>query len=301
MTSTARRVALSGTVVTLIAFAFLGCRRPAGETVAGERHGIVTLAPHLTETVFALGQGERVVGVGSFCDYPAEVAALPKLGGYIDPDLERITLLNPGQIILPGRQEKVAAYARLHGVPVLHVHMDSLETIDTGIAQLGEALGCASAATALRTRIKNELQAVRAAVAPEPRPKVLIITGRSQHGLSSLFTANGRSFVSELIETAGGDNVYRDAEETYFEASKETVVTEAPEVIVEFHAGEVLSEAEQRLYIEDWRQLPSLPAVKTGRVHLILESHALRPGPRVAEIARIIARLLHPEADVPQS
>ncbi len=284
-----------GTVV--LCGLFLSCGRPqAPGKPALERSGIITMAPHLTETVFALGQGGRVIAVGAFCDYPPEIAALPKVGGYIDADLERITMLSPELLLLAGKHQKVTEYAQLHDLPVVHIHMDSLETIDAGIAQIGEALGCVEAADAMRARIKAELAAVCDAVAGRPRPKVLVITGRTQHNLNSLFTAGGASFVSEIVEVAGGDNIYGHARDAYIEASKETVVLKAPEVILEFHSGEALSGHEQALYVKDWERLTSLPAVKNGRVHLILESHALRPGPRVGEVARMIAKTLHPEA-----
>jgi len=271
---------------------------PAAGKPAASREGIVTLAPHLTEAVFAMGQGERVVAVGSFCDYPPEIASLPKVGGYLDPDLEQITLLAPALLVVPGKHQQISEYARLRGMAVVHVHMDSLATIDAGVAKLGEVLGCPEAAAALQARIRQELAAVRETVEDRPRPKVLIITGRTGHTLSSLFTVNGASFVSEVVAAAGGDNIYHDEKETYFEASKETTVLAAPDVVLEFHAGESLSDADRAAYVADWEQLPSLPAVKNGRVYLILASHALRPGPRVAEIARLIAQMLHPELDI---
>jgi ABC-type Fe3+-hydroxamate transport system substrate-binding protein len=136
-------------------------------------------------------------------------------------------------------------------------------------------------------------------VAGLPRPKALIITMRHDHTLNTLYTAHGASFVSELAGVAGGDNIYADAATTYPEASKETVVLKAPEVILEFHAGEKIDDAERRRFAEDWRQLPSLPAVQNGRVYVITEPHAVRPGPRIGEIARLLAGLLHPEAPTP--
>jgi len=246
--------------------------------------------------VFALGQGGRVVAVGSHDDYPAEIAALPKAGGYIDPDLEKIAMLNPELLIVQGRHPKVAKFAELRGMPLLSVNMDSLEGIDEGIRKIGEALGCEEAADRLRAKVKRELDEVRAAVAGLPRPKVLIITMRHDHTLNSLYTAHGGSFLSEIVDIAGGQNIYADATTSYPEASKETVVIKAPEVILEFHAGEKMDEAEKRRFIEDWSRLPSLPAVQHGRVYLITEPHAARPGPRIGEIARLLAGLLHPEA-----
>ncbi|MDQ1257768.1 MAG: Fe/B12 periplasmic-binding protein [Candidatus Hydrogenedentes bacterium] len=276
------------------------CERsaPPPESTSPERTGVITLAPHLTETVFALGQGSRVIATGSFCDYPPEVKALPKLGGYIDPDLERITMLRPGLLIVPGRHQKVADYAALNSIPVLNVQMDSIATVEEGIAQIGVALGCTDAATALCARIVAELDAVRKAVAGLPRPKVFIVTTRNTHDLNSLYTVGGTSFVAEVVDVAGGENIYADATEPYVEASKETVVLKAPDVVLEFHAGEALSDEEKARYVADWNGLPSLPAVKNGRVCQVMESHALRPGPRVAEIARIVARLLHPDAGI---
>ncbi len=265
------------------------------------RKGIVTMAPHLTETVFALGQGSRVIAVGSFDDYPPETAALPRVGGYLDPNLEKISTLSPELLIVPGRNRKVTEYAEMKGLPLLNVNMDSLASIEAGIETIGKALNCAPEADALRARIRNELDAVRNAVKGLPRPKVLIITTRPDHTLNSLYTANRTSFVSELVDCAGGENVYADGPSNYFTASKETIVVRAPDVILEFHAGENLDESEQAKFTDDWRQLPSLPAVRNGRVHLIHESHALRPGPRVGEIARILARHIHPEATIPTS
>lgn len=264
-----------------------------------ERKGIITMAPHLTETVFALGQGKRVIAVGSFDDFPPEAASLPKVGGYIDPNLEKIAALSPELLILPGKDQKVTDFAALKAIPVLNVNMDSLATIDAGIVTIGTALGCANEADALRARIAGELAATRQAVQGLPRPKVLIITMRTEHNLNSLYTANRTSFISEVVDCAGGDNIFADAATNYLKASKETVVVREPEVIVELHAGEQLDEKEQAQYIADWQQLPMLPAVQQGRIYLVLESHAARPGPRVPEIARIVAKCLHPEATTP--
>jgi len=280
-----------------VALAGCGKEVPGAPSV---RKGVITMAPHLTETVFALGQGSRVIAAGSFCDYPPEIANLPRVGGYIDPELEKISLLNPELLIVPGKYQQVTDYAEMKKLPVLNVDMDSLESIDAGIETIGKALGCEDKARALRARIASELEAVRAAVKDQPRPSVLIITTRPDHDLNNLYTVNGTSFVSEVVACAGGENVYADAGSRYLEASKETVVVKAPEVILEFHAGEKLDDTEQAKFVADWRQLPSLPAVQNGRVYLIAESHALRPGPRVGEIARIIARKLHPNVEIPE-
>ncbi|HEO70951.1 MAG TPA: hypothetical protein ENN80_06770, partial [Candidatus Hydrogenedentes bacterium] len=264
----------------------------ADATVLPER--IIVIGPHLTECVFALGAGGRVVGVDTFSDYPPATRDLPKVGAYIDADLETITILEPDLLIVAGKPGHIMEFAALRSIPVLSIHMDSLATINEGLVQLGEALGCPEHGEALRAEIQSELNAVRELIAGQLRPKVLIVTGRPQHNLNTIFTVGGKSFVSELIQAAGGDNIYQDAPEAYFEASKEDLVIKAPEVIVEFHAGEQLSEKKQARFIADWDRLPSLPAVQNKRIHLVTESHTLRPGPRVKELVWHFTRLLHP-------
>ena len=260
---------------------------------------IISFGPNLTEAIFALGQGHRVVAVTSFCDYPPEIEGLHRIGGPMDPDKEKITMLEPDLIVLQGQIKEVSDLAQANATPLLIVDMDSLATIDKGIAALGVALDCTGEADALRARIRAGLEAVRNAVNGRPRPKVFISTGRMSHDLNSLYTVGGPSFLSELVSVAGGDNIYADAGIAYLEASKETVVMRAPGVVVEFHAGAKLTPEEQAAFTADWHGLPSLPAVRGGRVHLITESYTMRPGPRVTLIARQLASLLHPEATVP--
>ena len=264
-----------------------GCGGPAPVAVA--RSGIVSMGPNITETVFALGQGDRVIAVGNFDDYPPEVADLPRAGGYIDPDFERIALLRPELVIVAGENPRMTDYARLNRLPLLNVAMDCIETIDAGIAAMGAALGCEAEAARLRAEIAAGLDTERASVQGKSRPKVLILIGRQTHDLNTLNTVGGTSFLSELVEIAGGDNLYHDARLPYLEASKETVVVRAPEVILEFHCGRALSPEQEAAYIADWRALPSIPAVRDGRIYLITRADGMRPGPRVPEIASQMA------------
>ena len=163
---------------------------------------------------------------------PPEVRALPALGGYIDPDLERIAMRSPAMIFVPGRHEQVTRFAEMQGITVVNVHMDSFETIFGGIETIGAALGREREATALRARIESDLEAIRQAVSPFERRSVLIVLGRERGDLSNLQTVGSASFISEIVAVAGGDNIYGDAPQAYLEASKETVM-KAPDAILE--------------------------------------------------------------------
>lgn len=266
---------------------------------APERTGVVTFAPSITETVFAIGQGDRVTGVTDFCLYPPEVAALPKLGGVFNPDLEALAALAPAVLIVPGPSStgKLAEFARRMGVAVVDGHMDSLATIDAGIQRIGDALGAADEATMVRQEIAAQLDAIARAVADRPRPRVLLVASRDTHTLDSVFTMGGTSFLSELLDVAGGENIFAGETQPYFEASKEAIVASEPDAIVEFHAGEALTEEELARFRSDWSALPTLPAVRDGRVYLLTEDFTLIPGPRIVETARLLAQRLHGDGD----
>ncbi len=298
--ATLRGAAATGALLAGCAAALLLCACGEGLPAPEEREGIVTLAPNITETVFALGEGDRVIGRTSFCAYPPEALDIPAVGGHLNPDLERITALAPELILLQGRHQKMAEFARRHELPVAHVDMDSIETIHEGIHIIGEILDRETEAAELSAAIDADLEAIGNKVADRERPRVLIITTRTQHNLHQLYTAGGPSFLSEMVTIAGGENIYADASRAYMDASKETVVMREPEVIIEFHAGENLTDEEAARYKADWNELPSLPAVQNDRVHLVHEPHSLTPGPRVAEITRLLAGLIHPDLDLPE-
>ncbi len=260
--------------------------------------GVISMAPNITETVFALGQQTRLVAIGKFDDYPLETAGLPKVGGAIDPDLERIAALRPGLILTSGDVPKVKQYGSASGIPVINLTMDSLEGIHQGITEIGALLACAHESATLLAAMELRRRSLEFALAQRSHPKVLLVTGRMTHDFNALPSANGKSFLSELVSVAGGDNIFSDAPQTYFEASKEQVVARAPEAILEFHCGENLSDTDKKAFVADWQALPTLPAVKNGRVHIITETHAMRPGPRVYEVAALFAHLLHPDAEI---
>lgn len=265
------------------------------EGATARRGGVVSLAPNLTETVCALGKQEMLTGISDYDDYPPAVLGLPRMGGYLDPNFEKLTLLRPELLLLPGRHPKVTEFAAQNNIPVLNIDMDSMASILEGIVTLGDALDVKAEAHVLKEQIEGDMQKLRQRTANLPHPKVLIITTRQPREMNTLYTAGADSFVSEVVTLAGGNGIYANASQRYLEASKETVVMEAPEVILEFHCGEELTLAQQDALIEDWNALPSLPAVRDRRIFIITESYALRPGPRIIEVAQLIAGLLHPD------
>lgn len=255
------------------------------------------MAPNITETVFALDCGHRLVGVTDFCIYPPETAALPKVGGYVNPNFERLLVLRPDLVLLHGRHEKVDAFCRDRGIQVAHVAMDRLSSTFSAITQLGKILGCPEQAAHLATAIRHDLKALRKKVSAYKRPRVFVCLWRSAGGLTGLGTAGWGSYVGDLLEAAGGENLFKEVASAYPQASKESLIKRKPQVILELRPGDQISYGQRQQLISDWQVLRTVPAVQSGRIHILTDDFLLVPGPRVGLAVRAIARALHPEVD----
>jgi iron complex transport system substrate-binding protein len=256
---------------------------------------VVSMGPNLTETIFALGSGDHVVGVTDFSNYPPEVKTLPKVGGYINPNLERITALRPDLVIVRGKYEKVDKYCRSRGIRIVHINMDSLVSIYQGIKEVGRIFDKREKAQAVCRTIRNQLEKVSRKAARYPRQKVFVCLGRAPGSLSSIYTAGGPSFVTEILSVAGGENIFEDVKQPYPEASKESLIRRSPEVILEMRAGEKISESRRRQIVNDWKILRGVPAITKERIYVLTEDFLLVPGPRVGIAARFLLETLQAE------
>jgi len=259
----------------------------ATEPPPGGARRIVSLAPSVTETVFALERGDRLVGVSTFCDYPPdELAALPRAGSYLTPNVEQIVALRPDVVLgvpTPGNQ---AAVEQLRSLGLVVVIVGELTLADTWDAMrtIGRWTGNAAAADALIARLGAEIADVRERASRLPRRKVLFVVGHDP-----LVAAGSGLFIDELIGVAGGDNVAAGTGLSWPRLSLETVIAAAPEVIID---GAMGSEADRGLDAY-WRQFASVPAVREGRLWPQRSDALLRPGPRVALGARELFEMIH--------
>jgi iron complex transport system substrate-binding protein len=248
---------------------------------------IVSLAPSVTEIVFALGAGERLVGVTRFCDEPQAARALPKIGGFLDPSLEAVASLHPDLVVTVPNGQARAVTERLAelGIAVLLLYDYTLDDVERGIAAVADALQVPTAGQALLARMRSEVAAVQAAVIGQPRPSVLFL-----YGHRPLVAAGPGSYADALIAIAGGVNAARRGNARYPTLSLETLIGLAPEVIIDaYPAG--MGAAPEPMELD---RMSSVPAVQSGRVHSLSDNAALRPGPRVGADARLLAALLHP-------
>jgi len=291
----------AGLAVSLIPIGDFGLRaglaknRHRSDIADAPPQRLISMAPNITETIFALGQGDRLVGVTNFCVFPSEAMRLPKVGGFYNPNLERLVALRPDLIALQGRHKKVTAFCRARNTAVLHVDMDSLSTIYDGITKLGDALGASERAEQLCTQIRSGLRQVRRHTKRMKKRRVFVSLSRTMGSMTNLYTVGGSSFVSQVVDVAGGRNIFADVTQPYPEVSKESLIKRAPEIILELYPGENMSDRRRRQILKEWNAFPTIPAVSHERIYVLTDDFLLVPGPRVVRAARRFAQAIHGE------
>ncbi len=263
------------------------------ESTAPERIAVFSSAA--VELLFAMGAGDRIVGVTRYAVFPAAATALPKLGGLMDINFERLTDLHPDLIIIQSIDPKIEEFARRRGIPFMRIELERISDVLRVARSLGKRLGMAAEGRALADRISGSLDAVRRRVEGRPKVPCFVSVDRTPGRLSQLLSCGKETFLTELLDLAGGRNVFDDMNSRYQTVSKEALLARAPEAILELKPGEAMTSSATAALITDWARLGTLPAARKGEVHVITHDAALLPGPRMAEVALLLAETLHPE------
>jgi iron complex transport system substrate-binding protein len=271
---------------------------PASGVASGQARPerIVSVVPALTETLFAIGAGDDVVGVGTFDTHPPEVATRPRVGGLLDPDMEQIFALRPDLVVFHGSQQDQIEQVTRAGIDTFtYVHGGVDDTL-TVIRRLGARTDRQADAEQLAASIEDHLAALRTRLAGRDRPRVLLVFGREPGSLRNVYASGGTGFLHDMLEAAGGENVFAELPRESLPLTSEAILTAAPDVIVELTYDERMAASSQASEIAVWDRLSSVPAVRDRRVHLLLGNQFVQPGPRMADATEAIARALHPDA-----
>jgi iron complex transport system substrate-binding protein len=258
---------------------------------------IVSLAPSVTETLFALGVGDRVVGVSSYCDYPEAATHIDKVGTFLQPNVERILARRPDLVIAvpsPGNRAPVERLRDL-GLRVLIVNPERIAEILDAIRGIADAVGEPDAGARLIADIERDVRAVEARVAGATPVRTLLLVGRAP-----FVAAGAGTYQDELVTRGGGVNIAAQTGQHWPNLSLEYIVAQAPQVIIDASMGSEEA-ADGGAAVALWNDFPTLPAVRDHRIHGYRAYELLRPGPRVAETLARVARFLHPERFVDEA
>jgi len=252
---------------------------------------IISTAPSVTEILFALGLGDRVAGVTRFCRYPPEALSKPKIGDYINPNLEAIAALKPDLVIIQTNPVRLAERLSALHLRTLEINQDNIAAIYSSIDAIARAADAETQGARLTAELRMKLEAIQAR--PRAPVRAMFVVGRAPNRLDGLIVAGKGSYISELITLAGGENVFGDAVASYPQVSLEEVLARNPDVIVDF--GE-MGKAQQSP-ADLWLKAPaakSIRAVRNHRVYAVDSGIYTVPGPRVAQAAQSLFEILHP-------
>jgi iron complex transport system substrate-binding protein len=234
-------------------------------------HRIVSLIPSLTEDLFAVGAGSRVVGVSAYSDYPPQAKRLPVVSSFAAVNAERIVALNPDVVVAIDSQQNLARDVTRAGIPVRYFRDDSLDDVYANLRGIGSLVGRAPQADAVVARLRARTAALTGALPARPahRPSVFVVLGTAP-----VFTVGKGSYIASLIALAGGRNAASDVDAPYARYSAEALVARQPDVLIvdpDVHLSETLDRA-------PWN---ALRAVREHRVYILPDAAILeRPGPR---------------------
>ena len=267
-----------------------GCRATVVSPVRdGDSQRIVSLAPSVTEILFAIGVGPEVVGVSEYCDYPPVVRDLPKVGTFLTPNIEAIAALRPTMVIGPASSSDLREMKALRGMGIRVIAVvgdDSIEQIESSIGQLGKQVGRGAAAQRLIDQINSQIHAIGERLKESKSPNVLMVVGHQP------MVAVGRgTFLDELLALAHSDNIADVSSQPWPRLSLEYIIATRPDVILDGRMG-----TDPETPDSFWGKYQSIPAVREHRVYGYPEDPTLHPGPRVASTLELLARLIHPDA-----
>lgn len=262
---------------------------------AGLPRRIVSLSPNVTEMLYGIGAFGQVVGISDYCTYPPAIANLPSVGGWHNPNLEKLAALAPDLVIIDeGQAPFVEDRFKELGMRIMTASDHTIQDVYNSMAALGRVTGHAAEADRLIANTRAGLLRVSQKTTRLPKPRVVLIVDRTPGTLRDLYTATGGGFLAELVEIAGGRMALQPSKRGYEKLSKEDLLAANPDLILDFIHGVKSRFAGDP--IEAWREMPELKAVRTGRVCGVNEDYVPHASQRMLQTAELFARLIHPEA-----
>ncbi len=262
---------------------------------------VISLAPSVTELIFALGVDSLLVADTRYCKYPPAADTLPEVGGFLDPNLEMIVSLNPDLVVLLKEHDDLQNKLKKLHIPILAVDHQTIEGILESYTQLGVRLGASAKADSLAKQQREHIARIMKLTAGLNHPRALVSIGHSDKPdvIRSVYAAGNEGFYSELVRLAGGVNVVKEDNVRYPILGPESIRALKPDIILDLFPGAGSgSQVDSRFVQNQWRSLSDIPAVRNNRVVVLEGGFFVIPGPRFIRILDEFVKALHPEVDI---
>lgn len=262
-----------------------------GTAIADPPSRAISQVPSVTEILFALGQGNRLVGVSEYCRFPPEAQDKPKIGGLHDASLEKILTLRPDWAALFAGQTTLAQSLESRGCRIFSTNAETIDEVYETIRMIGGDFEIPAEAEELCQSIQNQIQDLRDKLAGLPRKRVLYIVGREPGSLKQMYGVGSGTFMEEMLNLAGGDSVINPGLGKYPVISRENLILANPEIILD--GGADKASKESGTIPGEWRILESVEAVRNQKIVAIDDPHLTIPGPSIPEQIRKLALFIH--------
>ncbi len=258
---------------------------------------VITMAPGITEILFAIGVGDKIVGVSEYDVYPPQVKNLPKVGGYLDPNFEGIIRLEPDIILILGKNERLVKFCEKVNIRYKRFQMETIKEIFDSIIEISKMFKKEKEGIRLVNKIKSELEEIKRKASKYRKVRVFLSLGSSTGEVNHLYTIGSDNFINELIEIAGGENIFKDVKIRYPEVSREAVIERRPEIILLARPEIKVSDKVWRKEINQWKKFTFVPAVLNNRIYPMKFESILHSGPRIGEIAKYFYEIFFGKKD----
>jgi iron complex transport system substrate-binding protein len=251
---------------------------------------IISFAPSITETLFALFLGNRVVGVSNFCKYPPEVEKIQKIGGYTNPNYEAVLRLKPDLAILLQEHLQMLDFLKKNKIDYLLVDNHNLASILQSIILIGKKCGKSEKADSIVKSVRSAM--FRDSTGNRSPPKVLLCVDRNDQGCGKIiraYAAGTETFYHDLLKMAGMDNALHGSKIAYPQISAEGIISMEPDIIIDIAMRPDGGESEN--FKTDWQSLPMVPAVKNNLVFCLEGDYLTIPGPRILKTLSDLQRI----------
>ncbi len=258
---------------------------------------IVSLAPSITEFLYALELENHIAAVTRFCTYPPEASKLPQIGGFLDPNYEAVVHADPDLVILLTASSETNRHLHRLGIKTVMVDHRTLTNVIASAETIGNAAGVPERGKALAASLQERLDSIEAQTGHLEKPRVLLTIEREmQTGTIDTVCIAGRDdFYSAMIEAAGGKNAFPNPAPAFPQVSAEGIIRMNPDIIIELCTDPDIMTVDSETIRKDWQGLSRVQAVRKGAIHILKNDFLTIPGPRFIRIVELLSTLLHPQ------
>ncbi len=285
-------------IATVFFYCIVSCTDDTRANSAAQQipERIISLAPSITETLFALGLGDRIEGVTSYCIYPPQAGKIAQVGSFMAPNFEAIVSLKPDLVVMVKEDLKVSTFSKRKGFRYLPIDNHDLEAIIESFRIIGDACGRQKEAQELiiETRAAiDSFSSLSGGDTKQLKPRVMLCVGRGGIGageISTIWLAGANTYYDDLIRAAGGINVVKDSSMAYLTFSSEGVIRLKPDIIIDVMTN--MSQFSSDVLKKDWKKLTTVPAVKNDMIFCLSGDYVTIPGPRVVLLLKDISEIV---------